>query len=607
MPEVGILALAVVLGVAVLTDPNLRRATAVTVTTWLVVPAPLVIPNPMTSALTVHRFVLLALVIAVLRRPARSDAPGPVGVVVAALAVFVGGVVAFGFLGPATADPATAIAQAGRWVDHLVTVLVLLAAARRIDDAAFWLRTLVGVGLLVAAVAVAEAVSGRAFGQWLFADLGSQAGLDAAAPLEQRGGSVRVRAGAEFALEFAWIAVALWPAALMLADRFRRGATGPVWGSFAIVAAVALPVAVLLSQTRSAIAILPLVLLAWAVLSRPDPPVGRAAAVIALVVITAPLAAATLTDTGIDQGSVEVRQARLELLTEQTAASPWTGLGLGAVQAIGLATTDASYLHTYAELGVTGLVLLVAVLVLGIGALLPAVTAPVDDPSRRLAITALLGATTVLAGSAAYDALTLMSSARLLWVLLVTGGVAAARAAPAWPGLAHRSTVRVASAALIVTLGTLYPALVTTPAAVAGTFSTLPVALEVGAGDPVVPYGRTYTATVCRVLTEVAQDAGATARCRDAGDAAGWGRFRVQASTVAQVTAVIDRVRTDVTSSRAVPNLAFHPVGVPDRAAPTSARTAPLWVPILAVIPFLLPRTRRPAGGPRPVAAHAPG
>src|SRR5262249_36867159 len=63
-----------------------------------------------------------------------------------------------------------------------------------------------------AGIAIIEHFNHGSFGHWIFSKLPAQRQTDAAHPLSLRDAQQRVRAGAEFALEFAWVAVMLLPA-----------------------------------------------------------------------------------------------------------------------------------------------------------------------------------------------------------------------------------------------------------------------------------------------------------------------------------------------------------------------------------------------------------
>ncbi len=583
--------------VLVVTTAPLSRAVLFTLPTWVLVPGPLVVPNPLTSALTFHRVLLAALMIAWWRawrqRPAGTRSSpavvltgGMAGPLVG-LGLVVALVVAVGATGPASAGTGRWLLEVVAWGDRLAALglLALVAATlAALDDDAPWVlaRALALALVATAVVAAGEVLTGRAWGQLLFSPLGSLQGLDAAAPLEMRGGLVRVRAGAEFALELGWVCVALLPAALAVAvdDPDRR------WRVVGAVAVVVVPGIVLATQARTALVAVPVVLLAWTLLARLDPSPRWIVAVAVLVgiglsvlVVGAPRGL----DVQTDAGSVEVRAQRLELLTTSAAEQPVTGLGVGAVDALGLQTTDSSYLQLYGELGVMGVGLLLVAIVAGLGAATPALVVP--GRHRPLVVALSLGALSLVAGSFAYDALTLSGSGRLVWVLLgAAGALASVRLRPFVV-----SRTRAGAAVGVVLASVLVATLVPSVASVEVRYVTVPTILESGGGDPVVPYGRTWSATTCEVVRDVALRAGLSSRCRDEGGAAGMGRFRLAGATPDVLRATVAYIGDQLTSSGAVPGyraLTLSPAGV---ARPVWVVTAPVTAGLVALGLLVVP------------------
>ncbi len=517
----------------------LPSAVTYSVAAWLIVPAPLVVPNPLTSGLTADRLILAGLFAAWLRHRSLSrgstsarlpDVLGSgAGAPIIALSVMVAYIIAFTAAGPAAGGTAVWGLEILTWADRLATLTLVVLVAQDLDaqaDAAGtrpsapWLRGIT-VGLLtISFIAAIEWVTGRAFGQALFSPLGSLQGLDAAAPLEMRAGAIRVRAGAEFALELGWIVVALAPAALATAIDDQD----PRWQRAGAVALAASPVVVYLTRSRSALAALPIAAMIWLVFARQEPSTRwsiTAASILGIGLIgLVGVAAPGLTAVEIDRGSIEVREERLEVLTTAAAERPVVGLGVGAVDQLGVGTTDSSYLQLYAEVGVLGLGVLLIAVFAGIGAMAPILMH--DGPERSAAVAALTGAAALVGGSAAYDALTVRMSARLLWILIGVGIVTAARCGVT-TRIRRPGKLRVVAAAGLVFVGVALGYLAPSVASVEHRFTTVPPQIELGAGDPVQPFGRTYTTDLCASVASVAISAGLDWRCRDEGLGA-WGR-----------------------------------------------------------------------------------
>ncbi len=596
MPS-SLLLVAVAAAAAYVALAPLRRGFVVLVASLLLLPATLVVPNGVTGLLTVHRVLLLVflarLVVDTRRRRIETDAwrPTPVH---AAFLVFLVVVLVSGVMFAAASVPAGV--SLSRYLDLLeqaLTLLACLTVVRVDDDPAWFLRPLAAVVVVSAGIGVVEHLTQWSWGHWLFSRLPSQQGVEAAAPLAHRAGDVRVRAGAEYPLGFAWVSVALLPAVVAVTMTYRR--LGRVLLPAGVVIVLLAPY---WSYSRSALAGLVVVAVVLALGAR-DVRVAAVvcvgAAVVGVVFLLVPSVSHHFA-ASVDTGSISVREQRLPVVLGAVAERPLTGLGLGGIGLLGLHATDATYLLSYAETGAVGLAALAGLLLVCV--VMTARGLLVQQRRLRLAATAALaGVLVMVAAGLAFDALSLLGSADLLWVLVAIGvGVAErARGPVALPrtlGLHHAAAPAAALAA-----GVVVAVLAPVHHAVDYRFSTLPVAREVGSYDPVVT-GTTLINTTCG-MAQAQQRAhpGVRLDCRESFTGPGVGDLRVQAadaSTVREVTAALraGAVRAGVAALDLVP-------ATPDESGrPSAARTAPLWLPVLTVMVLLLPW--RAARRPRP-------
>src|SRR5205807_2421241 len=91
-------------------------------------------------------------------------------------------------------------------------------------DAAWFLRPIAAVLLVSAGIAGIEHATASSWSHWLFQAVPAQQGNAAAEQLAIRAHTVRVRAGNEFPLGYAWVAAALLPiftVVVMRRSRFR--------------------------------------------------------------------------------------------------------------------------------------------------------------------------------------------------------------------------------------------------------------------------------------------------------------------------------------------------------------------------------------------------
>ncbi|MCW2779323.1 MAG: hypothetical protein JWN17_3048 [Frankiales bacterium] len=558
------------------------------------VPASLVVPFSPTPYLTVQHVLVLAgvarLVLGVAQgsvgepelRPTRAQAALGVLLVVSGV-LGVGFAVAAGPLGFAGFRLADLL-------DQLLYLVVALALVRQLPDLWTALRIAAGVLLCACAVAAVERVTGRSYGHFLFSRLPEQFGTDASFPLGARDGTIRVRAGAEFALQFAWLVVPLVPALVVVAVRGRRG---PVLAAAATAFA---GLAVYWSVSRSAVPAVVVAVVVVGLLARDRRLValGTGAVVVAgLAYLLVPGVADRLSSSA-DEGAISIRFERLAPILGAASQHPLRGLGLGELVAAGYRTADQALLLEYAELGVVGVVLLVLVLVAALLQAGGALRAGGDE--RVVAAVCTTGVVAYVVSTGTYDAFSVLQGPHVLWFLVAVGAVAAERAGvrprplPAVPAV-------VATALVAGVLGLAAQALAPVHAATELRVTTVPLALEALAPSDVLVEGTRLLSTVCGIVTSRAVALpGVEVDCTDLHTAGGLLALRVQASTPARVRAAVAELTTGAVER--VPGVELRTyVEVPVRTGrDTVWRTAPLWAPLGAVGLLLLTGTPAAAG-----------
>jgi hypothetical protein len=415
--------------------------------------------------------------------------------------------------------------------------------------------------------------------------------------LETRDGSTRIRGGEEFALAYGWVLAALTPA--MLAVRVRR--LGPVVPALGLVGCL---LGAYWSFSRSAplgfavaFAVVAVGLRSWRVTA------GLAAATVALV--SAGLLLPSLShrfSSAADEGALLVRSARRPAVLEAVADRPLQGLGLTGVADLGIGETDQSFLLSYGETGVVGVVLLVGVVACGLGAAGRGVRGPVTD-ARAAATVALGGAAVLSAAGAVFDAFAVRGSADLLW-LLVAVGVAAAETSSArlpWrlPS-AHQLAVRTGGVVMAVGVGAGVAVLWPAHTAVTAQFATLTTTREAGGYDP-VDTGRSLVKTVCGVATAIdRRSPGVSVDCHGVEPAAGVGELRVAARSADEAVRTVAAIVSTTREKTRVTALRLSALGPPVRGRPSAVWTAPVSAGLGALLlAVLVPFQRREPGSGR--------
>jgi hypothetical protein len=482
-------------------------------------------------------------------------------------------------------------------LDQGAIYAVFLALLRQQPDLRRAMRpavVAVGCGCLVAGI---EYATKQSLGEFLFRDLPSQIGTPASFPLGQRSGQVRVRAGAEFALQFAWLVVMMLPlmAAVGMSARRRPRA-------MALLAVAVGVLTVYASFTRTALAASVAVLVVAALLSRQRAMVvlglGTAALAGVLYVLVPPVSRHL--DVSSDSGSVQVRQLRLPPILDVVSFHPLRGLGLGGLGASGYRVTDNAYLLHYVELGALGVLLLVLVMVAALVEAVRAVrvSAPQD---RLLAAAAVAGVLAYVASAATYDAFTLLPGPHLLWFLVALAVTITERnAAPRRP-VDFPLLVTTAVTAGLVGLAAGLLVYVLTPAHDGQRYvlTTLPVEVDNRLGDDYADGERAVT-TACAGLLSM-HLSHVRLDCQDPKTAAGVAEVRIAAPNRFALESAGSTYVTALRRSFGLPDARFFPKGPARRGRPSWAGTAPAWGPPAAVAVLLLvgiPRRRRDRAGP---------
>lgn len=603
-----------VLLVLVILKGSPRLVLAVLGASVLVVPGPLVVPHGTTTLLTFQHLITLAgagrLLLGVLDGSLTRQTRRLTPVQWATLGLLAVTAVVGVLLAPGSAGLDHAANRLVGALDHVVflTVAVVLVrqSAPRAALEALGLGLLLGVGL-----ATVEHVTGDSFGRLLFTRLGAFDNTSAAFPLSVRDGAPRVRAGTEFALQFAWIVAAMAPALLLVAWR-RVGA----W--FALAAGALALLTVYWSYSRTALAATALALLVMTVvLSRRLGLWVFATGVLlgGVAILTSASVRAHL-DPSTDIGSVQERTRRLGAVMDVASHHPFRGVGLGNLSVSGFQTTDFAFLIAYVETGVVGALAVVTCLLVAGRSVLPALRLP-DAVGREEGVAAFLGVGMFLASCVAYDAFTLVQGAHGLWLAVAAGAVLVERSAPVPVATRRRPGLVAIAAAGVAGLaaGVVVYARAPEHAAQAAIFTTLsPAAEAVDRYDPVTPAQR-FVHTVCG-LAQATRPDGVQVECRDSFRGAGVGVLRVQGPDGTAVRAALATLTTVVHDRARLSDFRLLPTDPLRTGRPTWARTAPLWGAWGAMVLALLltswsrPRPwpeRRRQGSGAPAGAVGPG
>lgn len=582
---------------------SLERALATLLAVTVLVPDTLALPGPGLQYLPVTRLVLIAFCIGLVRHVRRGTVwysdlrPTRVQ---GALVCFV---VVLATTGVALGRPelpwAPRLAALALVIEQFVFFSAVLIACRAIGDFRRVARLIALVAVASVTIALLEFVLHKSFARFVLGGPFQRYGVLGSQPLEPRGGSVRVRAGAQFALAFGWVTTLLVPMLLVVAARARRR-------RYYAIAAIAM-LMVMASGSRSALpaaVVGVLVLLVAARFQRPFVIVTAVGALFGVAMLfglpglAAPYRSAEAT------GSDRTRTDRLAVVTDAAAQRPVTGLGLGAISAqLGSYGADNSYLLMYVEGGVLALGALLAVVVTAITSVGAGLRAP-PGPNRALSAACLAATVLGALGAAAYDLFSVPGSSLPFWALVALGVAVAERAPAREPATVRPSPARIAWPVGAAVIGFVLLAGAPRHTAASYRFESLPlyrVAYEQGNLDYA---GRVLANTACDLARTVA-DPSVSVRCRVIDQSWGLGELRVSAPTREEA----EREGTRITEviHRQLPG--FHAVEKDVATGrPTLLVTAPMWLTLLAAIAaLLLPAypVRRLEAAPRLVPAEA--
>jgi hypothetical protein len=580
---------------------SVRKGLILTVAVVTLIPATLVAPNPVGPGFTVTRLVLLGFVAGLVYRTRTGEIsrqawrPGKLHLL------------ALGYLvvalidGVAIAVPTVSASNASlQWwdvLDQMVCLLVGLTAFRHVRDSAsrrgerYPLMPLTaGLLVVLACIGVIEHLTHTSWAQLLYTGQHSQQAQDAAHDLISRDGDRRVRASAQYAIEYGWLCAALLPT--LLITLLRRHLPRPT------ARFVLLPIAVVLvlgamywSYTRTAFAAVALGVVLLGALTQDRRFVTAAGATLAAAgaAIVANPGLITALSPQADQGSINVRSERLPIVFQLAATHPLHGLGFGGLDFHGIPTTDTSWLLVYADLGVLGLVAVILLFVNVIAECARGLRAT-DEQARLTSAAVIVSVILVAVAGFAYDTLSLMTTGRLLW-LLAAAGIAAAETVPRpaavpWQVAARARLPRAAlGAALGVTSGlALWLSWPHTSIARAQ-FDALPAAEEAGNYDS-VDIGRQLISSSCSVLDGL-RTPDLSIECWDAQTGAGIGYVRVTSRSSAAINRFLATASTRVRAT-GLPDFRVLEVDPPIRALPTPVRVAPLGLPLCAAAVLLM-------------------
>jgi len=590
-----VVALATAAGMVLGFRGSLRRSLAVLLAFTFLVPAGLPVGHLTgLSYFPASRLVLVAvaakLVVAWLRRelPAGLFDLTPVH---ATFALFLGVALV---LGVATAAPGTDTTEASHlWVtlaSMLGFFVVVLALVRAIADDGWVLRVVAVVFAVAAGIALVEYVTGSSWNSFLYG--GHPTGTVEAEPLSQRLGRTRVRGPSAFSLAFAWLLVGALLAAIATGMR----AIGRTGRGVALVVVGLLGLAGYFTYSRSVVVPVAVILVAIPFLTRRRRlfvVTGAAVIVVAAAYALTPALGHHFSPSA-DQGSIDVRFQRMPLLFAQLASHAYTGLGLGGLTAIGLPSTDATYLLIYGSLGMIGVAVLatlqITALVVSGRALLTA-----DQGRRDIAAACFLGVVALTGAGFAFDAVSVVQVQDLLWLFVAVAIAASERDRGPIRWLARPSVPRLIALGAATAAG--FVAAAGAPTTIAGTvvFGTAPAKAALTADTSYV--GFVTVNSICDLVkAEKHLDTATTVRCDHFLRTPGQGQLRIEAPDVTRAKGALSGVTAAIYS---YPQLrGFRLADEPrfEKAKPTALRTAPVWMPLLIGIGLvLLPEERRPS------------
>jgi hypothetical protein len=572
----------------------------------LLLPGTVLAPGSFSAHTTIHRIVLGIFVLNIVRKIALRQIPASVlrpSQLTIALAAWV--VVTF-TIGVALADPAISVAfSTFLWIfvlDYGVFFYFVLAAVRAIDDPWWFARTLAGLMVVSAGIAIYEHYAAVSVARWLSRMIRGS-GYLGVPPLSTRGGEVRSQAGFDFPLAFAWSATVLLPLVIVVATRARH------WIVRFAPALVVLSVA--WTYTRSAyvgVAAAGLLLLLTSGFDRRVAGFVLAGiVVVGSAISVTPVLTRTFSSPEVE-GSTEVREERLPIVLSSAAERPYLGRGLSSVNEQGIRTTDSSFLLVYAEMGVVGVAALVVLMLMTVCFVAPAIRAP--PPDRLLGAAVLCAVLLVVASGAFLDVFNVSGSIRAFWAMAALGVVVGERAGVRWPMPRRwRLVSRAWVPAVAVAAGFLLIANTAPRASMLMRFTTRSATFEAVSRGPAPFIGTMLVNTTCEIIETRVVAAGHNATCYDLRTDTGIGDVRIETPDPASLERIARSAATVVRSSLRSPR--FYLMDVDHHVRATWVRTAPVWMGIAGaalalLVPPLPPMRRRRAGKRRPAVTPLP-
>jgi hypothetical protein len=550
---------------------SLERAFVAYLAVLILLPAALSLPNGLVSVLTVHRVAVLALglraVIALRRREISIDALRPT-TVHAIFFVFVAVALVNGVL---LAAPQTSTTEAvNTWlgvVDQFLAFAVAVVVLRTLPNTRAIARAFAVLVGISAVIAICERITGTSWARLVLKNMPGQSHVLNAIPLEQRGGGARVRAAAEFGLQFGWISTIALPIVAVVAIRARHWALR--------LAPFALVLAIYWANSRSTVPGIAVVIAIVALFggSRRATVLGLAALAVGALLwfgvsaVNAPFHGTRQT------ASSQIRSKRLPEIVDILRERPYQGLGFNGTDPYGFPTTDSSYLLVYSELGVVGAASFAALVIVLVAFSVRGLVRP-PPWERLLAAAAVAGIVAGLMGGLAFDMFSLAGSANLFWVIAAIAVVLAERDPTRLPR-ARWSSRRLAGPVLGVVVGVTLAVAVPSHADVVTPFDALPLRILVNARGNQGYAGQFWRNTVCGTAKAVPLPAGVNLECHDRFQEPGFGQLRVDAPSLAKARAGMATVRTALEDH--VHGIRFHPSSE-EHGRPTWARTAPVWL-----------------------------
>jgi hypothetical protein len=583
---------------------SVKIALATLLATTFVIPGSVLVPGSSTGYTTVHRIVLGIFILNILRKIARKELPAAVLQPSKPTVALTAWVILTFAIGVAMADTSYPVGAATfLWVfvvEYALFFVFVVAAIRAIGDP-WWVARLVSTVIVgTAGIAVYEHFSGVSVGRMLARLLRGGGGYLGVSPLGRRGGDVRVQAGFDFALAYAWAATALLPLVVVVASRARTVVFRFLPGLLVF--------AIAWTYARSAYAGVAAAAVMILLISRFDRTIamyvvgGLAAAL--LVAVGTQAYQRTFASSEI-RGSTLVREERLPLILSSAAQRPLTGKGLGSVAASGVRTTDSLFLLTYAEIGVLGVGGLIFLLIATLVWITPGLRAP--PPDHLIGAACVCGVVLGILSGAFLDVLSVSGSARAFWLIAAIGTVVAERA-PEKVVPRRRLAYRAAVPAAGVLAGLVILAATPTSAAITLRFTTRSSQSEAAAGAPSDFIGKVLVNTACEIIEVRVAALGNDGQCTDLQSGNGVADVRIEAPdrvSLARATIVAATV-----IRRRLPTVRFFTLDSDPKVRPTYAETAPVWLGLaglaIAILsPPLPPFPGRPGRRPARVRVAA--